>query len=147
MTDMQPQKPEYNAGLEQLPLPPTPDSAAGEHVPTLPSPESGITTGAERREQTAELQAAASDAARSSAPAQTAAPVAPDPVVAVQPATPSSTGGPLVADDADLIEKEWVERAKKIILETKDDPFARTNRVNELQKDYLQKRYNKNLGA
>jgi Txe/YoeB family toxin of Txe-Axe toxin-antitoxin module len=53
----------------------------------------------------------------------------------------------LVAEDADLIEKEWVERAKKIILETKDDPFARTNRVNELQKDYLQKRYNKNLGA
>ena len=143
---MQPQKPEYNAGPEQLPLPPTPDSAAGERAPTLPSPESGITTGAERREQTAELQAAASDAAQSSAPQQMAVPVAPVPAVA-QVAPPVPINGPLVAEDTDLIEKEWVERAKKIILETKDDPFARTNRVNELQKDYLQKRYNKNLGA
>lgn len=144
MTDMQPQNQEYNGGLEQVPNQPI---SGGERVPVLPSPETGINTGAERREQATELGAAAADFARSSAPAQQyAQPVQPQqPVAPVTPLAPTS--GPLVAEDADLIEKEWVDRAKKIILETKDDPFARTNRVNELQKDYLKKRYNKDLGA
>jgi hypothetical protein len=144
MTGMQPQNQEQNGGLEQLPVNPLP---GGERVPVLPSPEAGITTGVERREQAAELQAAAADAAQSSAPQQVAVPVAPvvpqlDPVAPV-----ATTAGPLIAEDADLIEKEWVDRAKKIILETRDDPFTRTTRVNELQKDYLKKRYNKELGA
>jgi len=144
---MQPQNQEYNGGLEQLPSQPTPETTAGERVPVLPSPESGIITGAERYEQTAELQAAAAGAAQSSAPQQYAIPVAPDPLTVIPAEPPSQIAGPLVAEDTDLIEKEWVDRAKKIILETKDDPFTRTNRVNELQKDYLQKRYNKNLGT
>jgi hypothetical protein len=143
MTDMQPQNQEQNGGLEQLPVQSTP---GGERVPVLPSPESGINTGVERREQAAELQAAAADFAQSSAPQQYA-----PPVVAVPPIDPATvtaaTVGPLVAEDTDLIEKEWVDKAKKILEETKDDPFARTNRVNELQKDYLSKRYNKKLGA
>lgn len=140
---MQPQNQEYNGGLEQLPVQPTP---TGERVPVLPSPESGINTGAERREQAAELHAVAADFAQSSAPQQYVAPV----VVPVPPldtsTIPPSTTAPLVAEDADLIEKEWVDKAKKIILETRDDPFARTNQVNELQKEYLKKRYNKDLG-
>lgn len=141
---MQPQNQEYNGGLEQLPVQP---QQSGEQIPVLPSPESGINTGVERREQTAELQAAAAGAAQSSAPQQPA-PVTPlpqQPPVVTVPHVHSA--GPLVADDTDLIEKEWVDRAKKIILETKDDPFARTTRVNELQRDYLKKRYNKDLAA
>lgn len=141
---MQPQNQEYNGGQEQLPVQPT---TGGEHIPVLPSPESGITTGAERREQTAELQAAAAGAAQSNAPQQVQ-PIAPPPQAApVAPPPSVHTGAPLVAEDADLIEKEWVDRAKKILQETKDDPFARTNRVNELQRDYLKKRYNKDLAA
>jgi hypothetical protein len=54
---------------------------------------------------------------------------------------------PDVAADEDLIEKEWVDSAKKIIASTKDDPHAREQQVNQLQVDYLQKRYGKKLGS
>lgn len=54
---------------------------------------------------------------------------------------------PLIAADEDLIEKEWVDRAKKIVEETKDDPYRREQEVGKLQADYLRKRYGKELGA
>ena len=54
---------------------------------------------------------------------------------------------PAVAGDDDLIEKEWVDKAKKIIAETKDDPRKRELEVNRLQVDYLKKRYGKELGT
>ncbi len=50
---------------------------------------------------------------------------------------------PSVAADEDLIEKEWVEKAKQIISDTKDDPFAQEQAVRRLQADYLHKRYGK----
>lgn len=53
---------------------------------------------------------------------------------------------PAVAADDDVIEKEWVDKAKKIIASTKDDPYRREREVGKLQADYLQKRYGKNLG-
>ena len=53
---------------------------------------------------------------------------------------------PLVASDDDLIEKEWVDKAKRIVSETKDDPYRREAEVGKLQVDYLQKRYGKELG-
>lgn len=54
---------------------------------------------------------------------------------------------PDTAADEDLIEKEWVDKAKKIIASTKDDPYAREREVNKLQIDYLKKRYGKTLGS
>ena len=55
----------------------------------------------------------------------------PQPVVA-QPLTnpdsqtvPSDDNATLIANDDDIIEKEWVDKAKKIIAETKDDPYGR----------------------
>ncbi len=59
----------------------------------------------------------------------------------------SATDAPLVANDDDLIEKEWVDKAKKIITETRDDPHRREREVGKLQVDYLKKRYGKDLGA
>ena len=49
--------------------------------------------------------------------------------------------------DDELIEKEWVDKAKQIIEQTRDDPHARTAQVNALQRDYLQKRYGKVVGT
>jgi hypothetical protein len=46
-----------------------------------------------------------------------------------------------------LIEKEWVDKAKQIIVQTKDDPYRREQEVGKLQADYLLKRYGKELGA
>lgn len=54
---------------------------------------------------------------------------------------------PAAAADDDLIEKEWVDKAKQIISETHDDPAARERQVSRLQADYLKKRYGKHLGA
>lgn len=71
----------------------------------------------------------------------TPVPVQQDDVAVVDTTTPA------VAADEDLIEKEWVDSAKKIISTTKDDPYARERQVNKLQTDYLQKRYGKTLGS
>jgi hypothetical protein len=57
------------------------------------------------------------------------------------------TSLPSVASDDDLIEKEWVNKAKHIIAETADDPYRRERAIKELQRDYLRKRYNKEMGA
>lgn len=56
----------------------------------------------------------------------------------------SGTTG-LIADDADLIEKEWVMKAKAIVLQTKNDPHAQNLEMNKVKADYLKKRYNKDL--
>ena len=142
MTDMQPEKSSGLNGSEQAPQP---AAQNGERIPVLPTPETGPLDGGERFEQHAEARAAVADAAGAAGlpPAMAMSPVA-------IPTTPTITplsDSPAVAGDEDVIEKEWVDKAKKIIDETKDDPYARTMRVNELQKDYLQKRYNKDLGA
>lgn len=79
-------------------------------------------------------------------------PPPPAPVVPLPPApathassttTVRDTTNPSVAADEDLIEKEWVEKAKKIISETKHDPYAQEQAVTKLQADYLNKRYGK----
>ncbi len=57
-----------------------------------------------------------------------------------------TTVGPTIANDDDVIEKEWVDKAKKIIADTQNDPYRREQEVNKLQIDYLRKRYGKELG-
>lgn len=52
---------------------------------------------------------------------------------------------PLAASDEDLIEKEWVDKAKKIVALTKDDPYSQEKEVSKLQADYLKKRYGKEI--
>ena len=51
----------------------------------------------------------------------------------------------MIADDADLIEKEWVMRAKAIVAHTKDDPYNQNREMTKVRADYLKKRYNKDL--
>jgi len=138
MTDMQPENSPGQNGPEQVPQQAT---GNGERIPVLPTPEVAPLDGGERFEQHAEARAAVADAAGT--PAAPIAPVA----IPTTPVITSANSGPAVAGDEDVIEKEWVDKAKKIIDETKDDPYARTNRINELQVDYLHKRYNKDLGA
>ena len=57
------------------------------------------------------------------------------------------TDVPDTAADDDRIEKEWVDKAKHIIAQTVDDPRAREEAVGQLQREYLRKRYGKELGA
>lgn len=68
------------------------------------------------------------------------------PVAAVSvPVVTSSSGSVAIADDVDVIEKEWVDKAKSIVNQTKGDPYHQEKQVSELQADYLKKRYNKSV--
>ncbi len=52
---------------------------------------------------------------------------------------------PQIADDADLIEKEWVEKAKEIVEKTKENPYLQNKAISEIKADYIKKRYNKDI--
>ena len=56
-----------------------------------------------------------------------------------------STHSPDIAEDVDLIEKEWVEKAKHIVSQTKDNPNEQNSEISKLKADYMKKRYNKDI--
>jgi len=64
-------------------------------------------------------------------------------IVAANPA--SAAQAPATADDSDLIEKEWVERAKAIVEGTRNDPYLQNKELNNFKADYMKKRYNKDI--
>lgn len=57
----------------------------------------------------------------------------------------ASVGLPQIADDTDLIEKEWVEKAKEIVERTRSDPHAQSKEIQHFRADYIKKRYNKDI--
>lgn len=61
----------------------------------------------------------------------------PDPVPTI--ATPDE------AADSDLIEKEWVNKAKQIVEHTKDDPYEQQRVIGKFKADYMKKRYDKDI--
>lgn len=46
---------------------------------------------------------------------------------------------------SDLIDKEWIDKAKKILSSFANDPRKQAININRLRADYLQKRYNKDI--
>jgi hypothetical protein len=79
----------------------------------------------------------------SAAPTMAPPLMAPDEPVAMVPAP--ATGAPAIADDVDLIEREWVDKAKQIVEMTRSEPYEQKQEVSRLKADYLQKRYNKTV--
>ncbi len=147
MTDMEPKSfsPEMNTPTPEGTPEPTPSLPSPENRPEVPqfSPEQAQPAAPERA---AEYSAQA-QAAMSAQPVPISLPT-PVPIADDSQAQPAATDdSPAVAADEDLIEKEWVDKAKKIIAETKDDPAQREKAVGRLQADYLKKRYGKELGA
>ncbi len=57
----------------------------------------------------------------------------------------SGTQVPDDASDADLIEKEWVIKAKDIVDHTQDNPHAQQKAISKFKADYMKKRYNKDI--
>lgn len=93
-----------------------------------------------------EVAPGAGDSVNQSGPVQQIAPVdLPQPVVQQTSLPPlaKDTSTPVVADDVDVIEKVWVDKAKSIVKQTKDDPFEQEKQVSSLQDDYQNKRYGK----
>lgn len=122
-----------------------PPQVGPEVVPSLPPIEAQIGVGQEAYEQRADSAGVAHLYVNPVVQPQ-AQPVAPVPQQVQQPPQ-VSVSAPMIAADEDLIEKEWVDKAKEIIKSTADDPHARTAQVSELQRSYLQKRYGKAIGA
>jgi hypothetical protein len=50
-----------------------------------------------------------------------------------------------IVDDGDLIEKEWVNKAKLIVERNRDDPYKQSEELTVFKADYLKKRYDKSI--
>ncbi len=49
------------------------------------------------------------------------------------------------ASDSDLIEKEWVLKAKDIIGQTQNNPYEQQKAISQFKANYMKKRYNKDI--
>lgn len=135
---MNPELPRVHPNVEAMPQIPGgaeyfPDGAVRTHE-TLPT--------IEQQPSQVEQLTQAAQAMPQAVPVQPAMPAAPAPQAQDQ----QVTDNPLVAGDDDLIEKEWVDKVKKIIALTKGNPYEQAKAIAALQADYLKKRYNRELG-
>lgn len=114
-----------------------------EQMPKMPVPELDIQKSAEKFEQKSESGAVAGDLAGLNSTLPT--PIMDDSAM-ISGAVPVADA-PSIAGDDDLIEKEWVDKAKKIVADTRDDPYQREESIGKLQVDYMKKRYGRELGV
>ena len=68
-----------------------------------------------------------------------------DPALVTSDDTSTSKTAPAAADDVDVIEKEWVEKAKTIVEQTKTDPHQQSAALSSFKYDYMKKRYGKDI--
>ncbi len=66
----------------------------------------------------------------------------PDPSATIKP---GHAAAPAIADDNDLIEKEWVLKAKAIVAKNREDPYAQNKEMNLYKATYVKKRFNKDI--
>lgn len=137
---MSPTSPDNPAGFE-LPKP-----SLNEAMPPL-APAESAPVQPEQQSRQAELPG-------SGLPPSVPPPATPDPTqpvvpagppVPASPASPLNNLNPVVADDVDLIEKEWVDKAKAIVERTREDPHQQNKQLNEFKADYMKKRYGKEM--
>jgi hypothetical protein len=118
---------------ETLPLPPLP----GEVLPAAPET------------APAGPELAAANQPPAAQPTATGVPVAAMPVLPITSQTDDSTTTQTtsisVTDDRDLIEKEWVDKAKQIVERTRDDPRQQSKELTVVRADYMQQHYNKTI--
>lgn len=134
-------KPEMPNPIEKSSVSSSVNSAAEFGFNLKNNPENSLNSGPEKIENESSFAPNSSDVFLTTSIPQ---PVVNDNVV-VNPTITSNS--PAIAADDDLIEKEWVDKAKKIISETKDNPRKREEDVSRLQIDYLEKRYGRRIGA
>lgn len=123
---------------------------SAEQYPSLPAPHLETAPGEAAIERAPEQGPSRFERDPTPQPPQVAIPVLPQPVqqsVDDTAQTQVITNVPATAADDDLIEKEWVDKAKKIIADTADDPHRREEAISQLQREYLRKRYGKELGV
>jgi hypothetical protein len=116
-------------------------------LPEVAQPNVGGEKSPEIAASTPETAPAADSSARADQPtklsvADVAAAIAAMPTPTA-PGQPAASTTPSVAADVDRIEPEWVHAAEDIIKQTADSPYAEEEAIEDLQIDYMQKRYGK----
>jgi histone deacetylase complex regulatory component SIN3 len=89
--------------------------------------------------------AAAVPASIPAAGALAVAPVVPDDQAAAASAPSTASTSLPAKDDGDLIEKEWVNKAKQIVERTREDPYKQSEELTIFKADYMKQRYNKTI--
>jgi hypothetical protein len=65
----------------------------------------------------------------------------------VIPAVKSTQGSPVLAEDNDVMEKEWVDKAKQIVANTQGDPHAKSSQLSGLKEEYIHQRFGKEIAT
>lgn len=125
---------------ENLPVPPE------QYLPTLEQQKSleqqEQTVGRERQR---ELQKNRQEQPAQFTPASTPAAGGVDRQAASDDNSTADSNMPAYANDVDVIEKEWVNKAKQIIKDNHDNPYEQERAVEQLQIEYLKKRYGRDV--
>ncbi len=128
-------EPTPNPNSSPVPAQPVPESQLVTEKPIIPaagSPEL----------QPSQNQGAPAQTPQQSVQAPAGSPISQQPIAPGAPVqVPPPAHPPVASDDVDVIEKEWVDQAEKVIEQTKNDPHAEEEAVESLQIDYLKKRY------
>ncbi len=133
-----------------------PSSSEAQHSLELPNPEQGQEVDNNKIEAAgAAAEAGKAEAANQGSPSATSAPATDQasadasslalPAAPIKDKSSTSSKASSVADDVDLIEKEWVDRAKHIVEKTKDDPYLQNKEMNKAKAEYIETRWNKKI--
>ena len=116
-----------------------------EQLPPVTSPESSINHEQQTIAPLESVPAAIGSQPLPAAPLPITIPMNDVPQATSSTSSSSDDSTSLMANDGDLIEKEWVNKAKAIVERTKEDPYKQSEELTMLRADYLQKRYSKTL--
>jgi hypothetical protein len=134
---------------------PSSQESSGMNLPPPVAEQAPLPAGAGTVPEQARGPAAAPERAPSSAAAGAAAalPVMPMPPMSdnsgasahsAVSTTSKSTSSGLIKDE-DLIDKQWVEKAKRIVERTRDDPQQQSEQLTLVKADYMKQRYGKTI--
>lgn len=58
---------------------------------------------------------------------------------------PALSQAPQAGDSSDELDKEWINKARYIVEQTKQDPFVQSSQLSKAKADYLRIRFNKHI--
>jgi len=122
---------------------PNPSAEGGVHT-SMPLPPNG--EGGEVRMPSVEVMPTNGAAAPPTMPPPASLPVTMPAPSGVTP-DPSVTASATATDDttSDNLDIEWINKAKAIVEQTKNDPYMESHELGKVKADYLRIRYNKTI--
>jgi hypothetical protein len=99
----------------------------------------------ERNTQAGQSAAAGLPAIPLPLPADIASAGTPVPPVSPVKSSTATSNPAVTADDGDLIEKEWVNKARAIVERTRNNPHQQSQELTVVKADYMKQRYDKTI--